>query len=156
MLPIYDRRPGRYDYVFRSGDVRSTLDDRLMAKASDVREAAIEVQENLLQKVRELHESGRPATREELLNAMLHLFLSAGVDEDEVGDLSLDKMPTPQLFRYGVRRRGACPYLHLQDQIHCSHPQPRELRQRKKKVSSFFVLGLYRVTIPAVTRKELW
>ena len=36
MLPIYDRRPGRYDYVFRSGDVRSTLDDRLMAKASDV------------------------------------------------------------------------------------------------------------------------
>ena len=85
MLPIYDRRPGRYDYVFRSGDVRSTLDDRLMAKASDVQEAALEVQENLLRKVRELHESGRPATREELLNAMLHLFLSAGVDEDEVG-----------------------------------------------------------------------
>ena len=48
MLPIYDRRPGRYDYVFRSGDVRSTLDDRLMAKASDVQEAALEVQENLL------------------------------------------------------------------------------------------------------------
>ena len=54
MLPIYDRRPGRYDYVFRSGDVRSTLDDRLMAKASDVQEAALDVQENLLRKVREL------------------------------------------------------------------------------------------------------
>ena len=38
------------------------------------------------------------------------------------------------------RRRGACPYLHLQDQIHCSHPQPRELRQRKEKVSSFLIL----------------
>ena len=118
-----------------------------MAKASDVREAAIEVQENLLQKVRELHESGRPATREELLNAMLHLFLSAGVDEDEVGDLSLDKMPTPQLFRYGVGEEGPVPYLHLQDQIHCSHPQPRELRQRKEKVSSFLILGLYRVRL---------
>ena len=42
MLPIYDRRPGRCDYVFRSGDVRSTLDDRLMAKASDVREPSSE------------------------------------------------------------------------------------------------------------------
>eukprot|EP00439_Symbiodinium_sp_Y106_P013994 s2978_g2.t1 len=94
MLPIYDRR---------------TLDDRLMAKASDVQEAALEVQENLLRKVRELHESGRPATREELLNAMLHLFLSADVDEDEVGDLSLDKVPTPQLFRYGVGEEGPVP-----------------------------------------------
>ena len=109
MLPIYDRRPGRYDYVFRSGDVRSTLDDRLMAKASDVQEAALDVQENLLRKVRELHESGRPATREELLNAMLHLFLGVGVDEDEVGDLSLDKMPNPQLFRYGLGEEGPVP-----------------------------------------------
>ena len=102
-------QPGRYDYVFISGDVRSTLDDRLMAKASDVQEAALDVQENLLRKVRELHESGRPATREELLNAMLHLFLSVGVDEDEVGDLSLDKMPNPQLFRYGLGEEGPVP-----------------------------------------------
>ena len=109
MLPIYDRRPERLDYVFRSGDVRSTLDDQLMAKASDVREAALGVQENLLQKVKELHESGNPATREELLNAMLHLFLSAGVDEEEVGDLSLDKMPNPQLFRYGLGEDGPVP-----------------------------------------------
>eukprot|EP00439_Symbiodinium_sp_Y106_P049039 s5925_g6.t1 len=109
MLPIYARRPGRYDYVFRSGDVRSTLDDRLMAKASDVQEAALDVQENLLRKVRELHESGRPATREELLNAMLHLFLGVGVDEEEVGDLSLDKMSNPQLFRYGLGEEGPVP-----------------------------------------------
>ena len=109
MFPIYDRRPERLDYVFRSGDVRSTLDDRLMAKASDVREAALEVQENLLQKVKELHESGNPATREELLNAMLHLFLSAGVDEEEVGNLSLDKMPNSQLFRYGLGEDGPVP-----------------------------------------------
>ena len=109
MLPIYDRRPERLDYVFRTGDVRSTLDDRLMAKASDVRAAALEVHDNLLQKVKELHEAGRPATREELLNAMLHLFLSAGVNEEEVGDLSLDKMPNPQLFRYGLGEDGPVP-----------------------------------------------
>ena len=109
MLPIYDRRPERLDYVFKSGDVRSTLDDRLMAKASDVQEAALEVQENLLQKVKELHESGKPATREDLLNAMLHLFLGVGVDEEEVGDLSLDKMSNPQLFRYGLGEDGPVP-----------------------------------------------
>ena len=109
MLPIYDRRPERLDYVFRSGDGRSTLDDRLMAKTSDIQEAALEVQENLLQKVKALHESGKPATREELLNAMLHLFLSVGVDEEEVGDLSLDKMPNSQLFRYGLGEDGPVP-----------------------------------------------
>ena len=130
MLPIYDRRPERLDYVFRSGDVRSTLDDRLMAKASDVREAALEVQENLLQKVKELHESGNPATREELLNAMLHLFLSAGVDEEEVGNLSLDNAELSTLPLWS-RGRWACSHLHLQDQIYCSHPEPRELHQRK-------------------------
>ena len=66
ILPIYDRRPGRYDYVFRSGDVRSTLDDRLMAKASDVQEAALDVQENLLRKVRgerSTSDSGRTVER---------------------------------------------------------------------------------------------
>ena len=31
------------------------------------------------------------------------------MDEDEVGDLSLDKMPTPQLFRYGVGEEGPVP-----------------------------------------------
>ena len=107
MLPIYDRRPGRYDYVFRSGDVRSTLDDRLMAKASDVQHWTF--RRTFFGKVRELHESGRPATREELLNAMLHLFLGVGVDEVEVGDLSLDKMPNPQLFRYGLGEEGPVP-----------------------------------------------
>ena len=69
----------------------------------------MDVQENLLRKVRELHESGRPATREELLNAMLHLFLGVGVDEVEVGDLSLDKVPNPQLFRYGLGEEGPVP-----------------------------------------------
>eukprot|EP00439_Symbiodinium_sp_Y106_P027882 s9383_g3.t1 len=109
MLPIYDRRSERLDYAFRSGDVRSILDDRLMTKVSDVQEAALEVQENLLQKIKEFHESGKPATREELLNAMLHLFLSVGVDKEEVGDLSLDKMPNPQLFRYGLGEDGPVP-----------------------------------------------
>ena len=59
--------------------------------------------------MKELHESGKPATREELLNAMLHLFLGVGVDEEEVGDLSLDKMSNPQLFRYGLGEDGPVP-----------------------------------------------
>ena len=153
MLPIYDRRPGRYDYVIRSGDVHSTLDDRLMAKASDVREAAIEVQENLIWKVRELHGSGRPATREELLNAMLHFFLSAGVDEDDVGDLSLDKMPNAQLFRYGVGDEGPVP-------IYTSKTKYTALilnlgnfvRGRERSAPSQIISS----ATPAVTRRELW
>ena len=147
MLPTYDRRPERLHYVFTSANVRSTLDDRLLAKASDVREVALEVQENLLQKVKELHESGNPATREELLNAMLHLFLSAGVDEEEVGNLSLDKMPNSQLFRYGLGEAGPVPIYTSKDQIYCSHPEPRELRQRKEEDGTFHVLGLHRVRL---------
>ncbi|OLQ10786.1 hypothetical protein AK812_SmicGene5492 [Symbiodinium microadriaticum] len=37
----------------------------------------------------------RSASREELMNAMLHYFLAAGVDDDELGDLSLERMPKP-------------------------------------------------------------
>ena len=40
---------------------------------------------------------------------MLHLFLGVGVDEEEVGDLSLDKMSNPQLFRYGLGEDGPVP-----------------------------------------------
>eukprot|EP00439_Symbiodinium_sp_Y106_P059878 s1892_g8.t2 len=43
----------------------------------------------LLGKVQELSSSGNPATREELLNAILRYFLSVGVDEEEVGDYHL-------------------------------------------------------------------
>eukprot|EP00439_Symbiodinium_sp_Y106_P055049 s1091_g7.t1 len=104
MDPIYER------YVaFRSGDVRSTLDDQPMEKASNVKETALEVQEALLEKAIFLSRSGNPASREELLNAMLHFFLGAGVDEDEIGDLSLEKMPIPQLQRFGIAEDGSAP-----------------------------------------------
>ena len=72
MDPIYERYPAKKDVVFRSGDVRSTLDDQLMEKASNVNETALEVQEALLEKAISLSRSGNPASREELLNAMLH------------------------------------------------------------------------------------
>ena len=101
MGPVYNRRPHHHDVVFRSGDIRSTLDDQLMEKASTVMESALEVQDALLERVEELSDTGNPATREELMNAMLHYFLAAGgVDEEEIGDLSLDKMPSPQLHRF--------------------------------------------------------
>eukprot|EP00439_Symbiodinium_sp_Y106_P038507 s5091_g4.t1 len=53
--------------------------------------------------------SGNPATREELLDAMLRYFLSVGVDEDDIGGLSLDKMPNPSLFRFGLAEDGPVP-----------------------------------------------
>eukprot|EP00439_Symbiodinium_sp_Y106_P014425 s3642_g2.t1 len=106
---IYSRRPSKGDVVCRSGDVRSTLDDQLMEKASDVKETALEVLEALQERVKDLSESGNPATREELMNAMLHYFLAAGVDEEDIGDLSLDKIPSPQLHRFGLAEDSPVP-----------------------------------------------
>ena len=65
------------------------MSEALSWRASDVRASALEVQDALLGKVKELSSSGNPATREELLNAILHYFLSVGVDEEEVGDYHL-------------------------------------------------------------------
>ena len=53
--------------------------------------------------------SSNPASREELMNAMLHFFLGSGVDEEEIGDLSLEKMPIPQLHRFGLAENGPVP-----------------------------------------------
>ena len=41
--------------------------------------------------------------------AMLHYFLAAGVDEDEIGDLSLDKIPNPQIHRFGLAEDAPVP-----------------------------------------------
>ncbi|CAE7861040.1 unnamed protein product, partial [Symbiodinium necroappetens] len=90
MEPIYNRRTTRLDVVFRAGGYRSTLDDREMAKASRAREEALELNHMLLERLRELNRDRRSAGREELINAMLHYFLAAGVDDDELGDLSLE------------------------------------------------------------------
>eukprot|EP00439_Symbiodinium_sp_Y106_P045258 s5128_g5.t1 len=109
MDPVYSRRPSKGDVVFRSGDVRSTLDDQLMENAADVKKTALEVLEALQERVKELSESGNPATREELMNAMLHYFLAAGVDEEDIGDLSLDKIPSPQHHRFGLAEDGPVP-----------------------------------------------
>ena len=59
--------------------------------------------------MKELSDTGNPATREELMNAMLHYFLTAGADEEEIGDLSLDKMPNPQLHRFGLAEDAPVP-----------------------------------------------
>ncbi|CAE7204581.1 unnamed protein product, partial [Symbiodinium necroappetens] len=75
MDPVYSRRPERKDVVFRAGDVRSTLDDRQMAKASKAREETLEVNQALPERVRELSQANCAATRDELVNAKLHYFL---------------------------------------------------------------------------------
>ena len=43
------------------------------------------------------------------MNAMLHYFLAAGVDEEDIGDLSLDKIPSPQLHRFGLAEDSPVP-----------------------------------------------
>ena len=40
---------------------------------------------------------------------MLHYFLAAGVDEEEIGDLSLDKIPNPLLHRFGLAEDAPVP-----------------------------------------------
>ena len=95
MEPIYDRRSTKMDVVFRAGDYRSTLDDKEMARASAAREEALELNQTLLQRLRELNQNRGSASREELMKAMLHYFLAVGVDDDELGDLSLERMPRP-------------------------------------------------------------
>ena len=66
-----------------------------MARASAAREEALELNHMLLQRLRELNQNRRSASREELMNAMLHYFSAVGVDDDELGDLSLERMPRP-------------------------------------------------------------
>ena len=95
MEPIYDRRSSKMNVVFRAGDYRNTLDDKEMARASAAREEALELNQKLFERLRELNQNRRSASREELMNAMLHYFLAAGVDDDELGDLSLERMPKP-------------------------------------------------------------
>ena len=95
MEPIYDRRSTKMDVVFRAGDYRSTLDDKEMARASSAREEAMEMNQTLLTRLRELNQNRRSASREELMNAMLHYFLAVGPDDDELGELSLERMPKP-------------------------------------------------------------
>ena len=43
------------------------------------------------------------------MNAMLHYFLGAGVDEEDIGNLSLEKMPIPQLHRFGLAEDSPVP-----------------------------------------------
>ena len=80
-----------------------------MEKASSIKESALEVQDALRERVKKLSDTGNPAAREELMNAMLHYFLAAGVDEEEIGDLSLDQMPNPQFHRFGLAEDAPVP-----------------------------------------------
>eukprot|EP00439_Symbiodinium_sp_Y106_P042543 s169_g5.t1 len=113
-----------------------------MEKASNVKETDLEVQEALLEKAKALSERGNPASREELMNAMLHYFLGAGVDEEEIGDLSLEKMPIPKLWSC---RRWSCASSHMQVHVCGSHCQPWQLHTGQKADSSVGLLTAPRV-----------
>ena len=75
MEPIYYRRSTKLDVVFRAGDYRSTLDDKERARAFAAREEALELNHMLLQRLRELNQNRRSASREELMNAMLQVLV---------------------------------------------------------------------------------
>ena len=111
--------------------------------------------ENLLQNVKELHESGKPATREELLNATLHLFLGVGVDEEEVGDLSLDKMSNPQLFRYGLGEDGPVQPIYTSKTKYTALILTSGTSSEEGKSRHLPRSRITSSTTPAATRKEL-
>ncbi|CAE7322218.1 unnamed protein product, partial [Symbiodinium sp. CCMP2456] len=102
MAPIYERRPDRLDVIFRTGDVRATLDDKLMERASASKAAAFEAA--ALEAYDALLRIGEGASE---CNAPF--FLGAGVDEEDIGDLSLDKIPNPIFFRFGLAEDGPVP-----------------------------------------------
>ena len=58
----------------KTGEVRSTLNDQLMEKAADVRASTLDLKKALLEKVKSLDKSGNPASRQELMAAMLRYF----------------------------------------------------------------------------------
>ena len=109
LYPIYERREASKDVVFRTGDVRSTYDQRLMERASDVKASVMEIEAMLLQKVKDLKNAGTPATRNELASAMLHHFLSGSVDQDDLGDLTLVEISDPRQNRFGLGEDGPVP-----------------------------------------------
>ena len=117
MDPIYDKQRNRMDVVFRSND-------QLMDTVSDISASILEVQESWTES--ELDQSGKPASREGLMHATLHYFQAASVDEEEIGDLSRDKMPSPRLHRFGFAEDSPIPVftcLYHQDKILRTHPE---------------------------------
>ena len=102
------RDKARY-VIFRAGDYRSTLDTNLLERSSNVREKILEVQVSLLEKLQELKQSSRGASRTELMNAMLHYFIGCSISLSEVGDLSLDKIPDPRVHNFGLHEDDPIP-----------------------------------------------
>ena len=96
------------DVVDRSGDVTSTLNDRLMEKASDIRASALEVQEALLGRSRSsvqaaIQQPGRSfSMRCSAISCQLGLMKM-------ISETSLEKMPSPSLFRFGLAEDGPIP-----------------------------------------------
>ena len=89
------------------------------------------------------------------MNAMLHLFLGVGVDEEEVGDLSLDKMSNPQLFRYGLGEDGPVPIYTSKTMYTALILNLGNFIRGRKKVGTFPRSRITSSTTPAATRKEL-
>ena len=69
-------------------------------------------------------------------SALLHYFLVAGVDEEEIGDLSLDKMPSPLFHRFGLAEDSPVPVFTSETKICCSYSESGEAGSSLEVASS--------------------
>ena len=89
--PIYERRARRDDIVFKAGDVRSLCDADVLERATKIKEEVEHIQDVLLEKLKELKDLNTPATREQLMKALLNYFLSCGFSSrSDFGNLKIE------------------------------------------------------------------
>ena len=80
------------------------------------------------------------------MNAVLHYFLVAGVDEEKIGGLSLDKMPNPTLDRFGLAEDGPVPIYTSKTKFSALILNPRNfVRGRKRSDPSAYVDRYHRL-----------
>ena len=82
---MYEHRFPKGKIIFDAGDVRGTIDDDLLEKSSTCAQRADSLRRESL---------GMPGdvqgTRSNLKNALLHYFLSYGINKEEIGELVLE------------------------------------------------------------------
>ena len=83
--PVYMNRVPKGKILFDAGDVRSSIDDNFLGKSSTAAQRAGSLREELLGKLEDV-----PGIRSNLQNALLHYFLSCGINKEEVGELIRD------------------------------------------------------------------
>ena len=75
----------------KAGDVRSLCDADVLERATKIKEEVEHIQDVLLEKLKELKDLNTPATREQLMKALLNYFLSCGFSSrSDFGNLKIE------------------------------------------------------------------